>query len=125
MGSEMCIRDRQMGVAQIYGDQGMADVIATAGESVGLPWAHGDRKSYVCGVLPVGDIIVAYAHVATKWLPGNEHKPDQTVEPARLWRMPVHVLSILICAAPLVLGSLLKKRKKTMTKAQTTLESHR
>ena len=69
-----------MGVAQLYGDQQHADAIARCGETVGMPWTSKDRKRYVGGILPVGAIIVAYAHVARRWLAGDQHFPTQQFE---------------------------------------------
>jgi len=98
-----------IGVAQIYGDQQVAAAIATAGEVVGLPWTNGDEKRYVGGVLPVGEIMVAYSQNARCWLEDANHQPPQPHPVSRFWRWPVHLLSMLVLI-PTVVGLLRKKR---------------
>jgi len=85
-----------MGVAQIYGDHSMADAIAQVGETVGLPWTLDGQKRYVGGVLPIGDIMVSYAHVARPWFAGNEHHPVAEYSVPVYWRWQLHALSLLV-----------------------------
>ena len=82
-----------IGVAQIYDDQPVADAIATAGEAVGLPWTWADEKRYVGGVLPIGDIMVAYSQNAKRWSDGNGQRPEQRSRLADGWRWKVHAYS--------------------------------
>lgn len=82
-----------MAIAQVYDDQSLADAIAIAGETVGLPWTWGRKKQYVAGAMPVGDIIVAYAHVARPWFAHTEHVPDVQHSISSLWRWQIHALS--------------------------------
>ena len=82
-----------MAIAQVYGDQSLADAIAIAGETVGLPWTWNGRKQYVGGVMPVGDIIVAYAQVARPWFAEGQHRPDVPHPISSLWRWQIHALS--------------------------------
>lgn len=65
-----------MGVAQIYGDIDFANAIGQAGETVGLPRTSADQKFYFAGILPIGDIMVAYAHVARPWFSTEQHHPE-------------------------------------------------
>ena len=83
-----------MGAAQIYGDIDQAHAIAQAGEVVGLPWTSGEKKRYVGGVLPVGDIIVAYSHVARPWFSTTEHVPQKPIALSRFWRWKTHAASL-------------------------------
>ncbi len=99
-----------MAVAQIFGDAAVADAIAQAGEAVGIPWTRNDQKQYVGGVLPVGDIIVTYAHVARPW---HVERSELAVKPqtvSKFWRWKVHVVSICL----LVLT--LKARRRRLEK---------
>lgn len=97
-----------IGVAQIYGDQQVASAIATAGEVVGLPWTSGDEKKYVGGVLPVGEIMVAYSQNARTWLGDSKHQPSAPKPVSKFWRWPVHLLSLLVLI-PTAIGILRKK----------------
>ena len=85
-----------MGIAQIYGDQSLADAIAQSGETVGLPWTSQGQKRYVGGVLPIGDIIVAYAQVARPWFSEREYRPDAEYPIAVHWRWQIHALSMIV-----------------------------
>jgi len=85
-----------MGVAQIYGDINFANAIGQAGETVGLPWTSADQKSYFAGILPIGDIMVAYAHVARPWFSTEQHHPEYPYPIATNWRWKTHCLSLLI-----------------------------
>ena len=91
-----------MGVAQIYGDQSLADAIAQSGETVGLPWTFNGQKRYVGGILPIGDIIVAYAHVARPWFSSRDHFPDTEYRVAPYWRWQIHLLSLMVLLPPIV-----------------------
>ena len=82
-----------IGVSQIYEDQAVADSIATAGEAVGLPWTWADEKRYVGGVLPIGDIMVAYSQNAKRWSDGEGQCPEQQSRLADGWRWKVHAYS--------------------------------
>ena len=82
-----------IGVAQIYDDQPVADAIAVAGEAVGLPWTWADEKRYVGGVLPIGDIMVAYSQNAKRWSGGTGHWPEVRSSIANDWRWKVHLYS--------------------------------
>ena len=96
-------------VAQIYGDQECADAVAQAGETVGLPWTTDNRKQYVGGVLPVGDIIVAYSHVARPWITTPQRISGPSHPPSRFWRWKVHAASILFLTPSLL--TYLRQRK--------------
>ncbi|MCH1440156.1 MAG: hypothetical protein L7W43_10905 [Rubripirellula sp.] len=85
-----------MGVAQIYGDTDVANAIGQTGETVGLPWTSADQKYYMAGLLPIGDIMVAYAQVARPWFSGDQHRPDTTYPVASSWRLATHYVSLLI-----------------------------
>lgn len=85
-----------MGVTQIYGDQSLADAIAQSGETVGMPWTSERQKRYVGGILPVGDIIVAYADVARPWFSEHEHHPDTEYLVAAHWQWQIHAWSMLV-----------------------------
>jgi hypothetical protein len=85
-----------MGVAQVYGDQSLANAIAQADETVGLPWTSNGRKRYMLGALPIGDIMVAYAQVARPWFAENEHRPSTAYHVGRFWRCWIHMLSLIV-----------------------------
>ena len=87
-----------MGVAQVYGDNDLANAIAQCGETVGLPWTYGEKKTYVGGILPVGNIIVAYSHVARPWFAKGQHHPNECWQVSLFWRWPTHMLSLLFFA---------------------------
>ncbi|MGB7346053.1 MAG: hypothetical protein WBD20_17680 [Pirellulaceae bacterium] len=99
-----------MAVAQVYGDQSLANAIAQSGETVGLPWTSGGQKDYVGGALPIGDIIVAYAHVARPWLVQHEHHPDTEFRVATYWRWQIHAWSLLVML-PLAIGYFRRKQR--------------
>ncbi len=94
-----------IGLAQIYGDQEVADAISTTGEVVGLPWTSGNEKRYVGGVLPVGDIMVTYSQNARCWLGETSHQPASPRSVSQFWRWPVHFLSLLFLI-PTIFGLL-------------------
>ncbi len=85
-----------MAIAQIYGDHDVADAIAQAGETVGLPWTSGGKKKYVVGAMPIGDIIVAYSHVARPWFAEKQHHPEVSHKLSPLWRWQIHAWSCLV-----------------------------
>jgi len=85
-----------MGVAQIYGDQSMANAIAQTGEAIGVPWTSQGKKRYAGGVLPIGDMMVAYAHVARPWISKREHFPEAEYLVTRWWRWPIHAFSMVM-----------------------------
>jgi len=91
-----------MGVAQIYGDMDFANAIGQAGETVGLPWTSAKQKHYMAGVLPIGDTMVAYAHVARPWFSSDQHHPETEYPVAPSWRLATHCLSLVVLL-PLVL----------------------
>ena len=101
-----------IGVGQIYDDQEVADAIATAGEAVGLPWTWADEKRYVGGVLPIGDIMVAYSQNAKRWSEGAGQCPEERSRLADGWRWKVHAFSspLFLVAAFLIWR---KRRSKT------------
>lgn len=105
-----------IGLAQIYGDQAVADAISTTGEVVGLPWTSGDEKRYVGGVLPVGEIMVAYSQNARCWLGGSEHLPSSTHKVSKFWRLPVHLISSLMLI-PTMIG-LARRLRRNRTAAE-------
>jgi len=108
-----------IGVAQIYDDQPLADSIATAGEAVGLPWTWADEKRYVGGVLPIGDIMVAYSQNAKRWSDGDGQCPEERSRLVDGWRWKVHLYS-----SPLfLLAAFLFWRKRTR-KASERSSSH-
>lgn len=92
-----------MGVAQVYGDRALADAIARTGEVVGLPWTSDGKKQYAAGLLPIGDIMVTYAHVARPWFAQTKHHPDQPYEMSAWWRLPIHAVSLLVLLPALLL----------------------
>lgn len=91
-----------MGVAQVYGDQALADAIAQCGEVVGLPWTSYGKKQYAAGLLPIGDIMVAYAQVARPWFAQSEHRPEEAYAVSPWWRWPIHAVSLVVLL-PLVI----------------------
>jgi len=97
-----------IGLTQIYGDQEVANAIATTGEVVGLPWTNSDEKRYVGGVLPVGDIMVTYSQNACCWLGGSAHHPTEPHAVSKRWRWPVHLISMLLLI-PTAIGLLRNK----------------
>ena len=109
-----------IGLSQIYGDQDVASAIATTGEVVGLPWTSGDEKRYVGGALPVGDIMVTYSQNARCWLGGSAHRPTDAHVVSKLWRWPVHLISMLFLI-PTIVG-LLRKSYRKKDKAFPTSE---
>lgn len=96
LGRSLSATVMMMGVAQIYGDHTLADAIAQSGETVGMPWTSQGSKQYVGGFLPIGDIIVAYAHVARPWFAGREHQPESEYRVASHWRWQVHAVSLVV-----------------------------
>ncbi len=94
-----------MGVAQIYGDQALADAIAQTGEVVGMPWTSQGEKRYAAGLLPLGDIMVSYAHAARPWFSPAEHRSETPYQVSFWWRLPIHAISLLVLLpAVVVLG---------------------
>ena len=77
----------------------LADAIAQSGETVGMPWTSQGQKRYAGGVLLIGDIIVAYAHVARPWFSDREHHPDAEYRVAAHWRWQIHTLSMIVLLA--------------------------
>ncbi|QOV88179.1 hypothetical protein [Humisphaera borealis] len=106
-----------MGIAQIYGDLPLADAIAQAGETVGMPWTSEGQKRYIGGQLPIGDIIVAHAHVTRPWFAGQQHEPDVKYAVSSLWRWKTHALSmvVLLPVIPFAIRRLRRKRNHSPT----------
>lgn len=92
-----------IGVAQVYGDQALADAIAQTGEVVGLPWTWNHQKRYAGGLLPVGDMMVGYAYTARPWFSEQTYQPSREAKPYTLWRWPIHALSFLLFVPPMLL----------------------
>lgn len=99
-------------VAQVYGDQSLANAISQAGETVGMPWTSGGKKTYVGGVLPVGNIIVAYAQVARPWYANEEHYPDEPYRITPFWRWKIHLCSSVVLL-PILLSRIGKKKPRS------------
>ncbi|WP_146115760.1 MULTISPECIES: hypothetical protein [Pirellulaceae] len=85
-----------MGIAQIYGDHSVADAIAVTGEAVGLPWTTHGQKQYAGGILPIGDLMVTYAHVARPWIAKQEHYPESMHHVSAWWRWSIHAVSTIV-----------------------------
>lgn len=100
-----------MGVAQVYGDQELADAIAQCGEVIGLPWTADGQKNYVGGLLPIGDIMVAYAQVARPWFAGQAHYPATAHSVSAAWRLPIHAVSLLVFV-PVALFAWRRRRQR-------------
>ena len=105
-----------MGIASIYGDHSYAHATARAGETVGLPWTTNGRKKYVGGIMPTGEIIVAYAHVARPWFAESEHHPERMYARPWYWRWQVHSCSLLMLLP--ALPNLRSRRKTTAEQPQ-------
>ena len=97
-------------IAQVYGDKSVADAIAQAGETIGLPWTFDGKKTYVGGVLPVGNIIVAYAQVARPWYSKQDHLPDKPYRITPFWRWKIHLCSMVVLL-PVALPRVLKRKQ--------------
>ena len=102
-----------IGIAQQYGDQELADAIARSGEVVGLPWTSRGKKRYAAGLLPVGEIMVAYAYVARPWFEKDRHFPDTTFTVSRWWRAPTHLISSTLLL-PWLVPLLCSRRKNQL-----------
>lgn len=103
-----------MGVAQIYGDQSVADTIAQTGEAVGLPWTTQGQKRYAGGILPIGDIMVTYAHVARPWIAKQEHHPQSEHHVSAWWRWPIHAVSLIVLL-PVVIYLIRRRARKEVS----------
>lgn len=108
-----------IGVAQVYGDHKLANAIAQLGETVGMPWTSGGEgqkqrfeKRYAGGVLPIGDIIVAYSHVARPWQATAEHFPAKRYDVRAWWRLPIHAISALFFLPSLIAYLRVRRRNK-------------
>ena len=99
-------------VAQVYGDQSVANAIAQAGETIGLPWTSDRKKTYVGGVLPVGNIIVAYAQVARPWYSTQEHLPNKTYSITPFWRWKFHLCSLVVLL-PIALPRFIRRKQSS------------
>ena len=98
-------------LAQVYGDQSLADAIAQTGETIGMPWTSNEQKTYVGGILPVGNIIVAYAQVARPWYAITEHYPDLPHRITSLWRWKIHLGSSIVFL-PILLPRITQRKKR-------------
>ena len=85
-----------MGVANIYADHMLANAIAQCVETIGMPWTSNGQKRYLCGILPIGEIIVGYAQVARPWFSEQEHVPDTQYTLSLFWRCKIHALSLIV-----------------------------
>ena len=106
-----------IGVAQIYGDQSIADSIAQAGETVGMPWTSKENKRYVGGLLPVGDIMVAYSQNARPWLELEKQTVDKKVMLSAFWRLPTHLISLCLLIPTLIAW---KAERRNVAPVETT-----
>jgi len=58
--------------------------------------------------LPIGDVMVAYAHVARPWFSEREHQPNTKHHIAAHWRWQIHALSMIVFL-PAVVGFFRRK----------------
>ena len=99
-----------MAIAQVYGDRDVAHAIAQCGETIGLPWTSGGKKQYVGGIMPIGNIIVAYSHVARPWFAGSDHHPDTRWKLSSMWRWQIHAMSMLVFL-PIITRRIIRRKK--------------
>jgi hypothetical protein len=82
-----------LGAALAQGDNALADPLLHASEFLGLPIGWGEKR-YLFGVLPVGDVFLAWSKTARPWI-----APAAALELPPLvrwwWRLPAHVLSLV------------------------------
>jgi hypothetical protein len=84
-----------LGTARVLGDEEVANAMAHTGEALGFPLHIGRKKWYAFGLLPIGDVFVAWSRSAVPWL-----EPVPAGNYALLvpwwWRLPFHAISLLL-----------------------------
>ena len=106
-----------MGVAQIYGDEKLGTSISQVGETIGFPF--GTRKrSYLGGILPIGDTFVVHATTARPWLRAETGATVAETPISKWWRLRIHLLTFLACVLP-ALAWLLAHAIKCRARSET------
>jgi hypothetical protein len=91
-----------IGEARVLGDDDVANALISASEAVGLPWEWAREKSYVLGVLPVGEAFLVWGKTSRPWV-AERPSVEYPSAVSGLWRWPFHGatgLLVLILWAP-------------------------
>jgi hypothetical protein len=85
--------------ARANGDEPLAEALRHAADLIGATPSRPGEKQYLLGLVPTADAIIAWA----KARPMADRVADLTPDspaPRYLWRLPIHVLSLLLVAWP-------------------------
>lgn len=81
-----------IGAALANGDTELAKTLLAVSEGLGFPMQWAGRRRYLGGVLPVGDAFLAWARST----PASLHRVGYPRAMPRWWRLPFHVVSLLL-----------------------------
>jgi hypothetical protein len=84
-----------LGTARTFGDFNFAKPLEQTFETFGLPRRYDSKKKYLFGNLPIGDAFLVWSKVVTA--PSTPSKGKIYEDVVNIWwRIPFHILSILI-----------------------------
>jgi hypothetical protein len=81
-----------MGAARAHGDDALAGPLTALGEAVGMPLRFGSTKSYLLGMMPIGDAFLAWSAATRPVAPLGGHYPAVV---SWWWRLPWHALTLV------------------------------
>jgi hypothetical protein len=84
-----------LGAALMQQDRALADPLLHASEATGFPMQWSSKKSYLFGLLPVGDAFLAWSKTARSWI-AAQPQSDLPQVVSWWWRLPMHALSLML-----------------------------
>jgi hypothetical protein len=87
-----------LGAAQAQGDHSLAGALANFGEFAGVPVTTFNTKRYAFGLLPIGDVFLAWSKTAHPWTTPAPAPPDAVI--GAWWRVPLLLLMLVIGLLP-------------------------
>lgn len=102
-----------IGAARVQGDDALATGLAQYGELAGLPFDTWHTRRYAFGLMPIGDAFLAWSKTARPWVSPAPAAPERGL--SRWWRLPLLTVFLLAAAAPWLLRSAVRRRRRTAT----------
>jgi hypothetical protein len=99
-----------IGAAQVQADAPLAAALANYGELAGLPIDTPWSKRYAVGLLPVGDVFLAWSKTARPWVAQAPSAPAADVP--WWWRIPLLSLLVVLAALPWLPAVARRRRRR-------------
>ncbi|MFI1728033.1 hypothetical protein ACH40E_02080 [Streptomyces acidicola] len=100
-----------IGAAQVHGDVPLAAALAGVSELAGLPIDTPWTKRYAFGLVPVGDVFLAWSKTARPWV--AKAPPPPPAQISGWWRVPLLSLLAVLAAAPWLPTLVRRHRRRT------------